>query len=375
MTGSLRLGKVFGIDISVHISWFIVLVLLTWSLANSWFPQFSADWPTSTYWIVAFISALLLFTCVLIHELAHALVARAHGLRVKGITLFVFGGIAHIDEEIKRPGVEFQIAIAGPLASFLLAGAAFLLALPLRGSSTPGMAILVYLAVTNLLLGIFNLIPGYPLDGGRVLHSIIWKVTGNLQRSIRLAALVGQGWGYLFILLGLTEFFIGNAVGGLWIAFIGWFLLSAAHTTSRQVVAQSVLQGVSVAQVMNSQPVVVPANISLQKLVDEYFLPLSIRAAPVTQGEYLTGLISLSDIGRVERERWSSTPVGHVMRPTEQTYMANPEQPLQDVFQQMVARDINQVPVTQDGRLVGLLNRESIMRYLDIRQRLHEGKQ
>jgi CBS domain-containing protein len=295
-------------------------------------------------------------------------------LTVRGITLFVFGGVAQIDQEMKRPGVEFQVAIAGPIVSFLLAGAAFLLALPLWGRSAPGVAVLVYLATTNLLLGLFNLIPGYPLDGGRVLHAIIWKVTGNIQRSIRMASLVGQGCGYLLILLGLTEFFIGNTIGGLWTAFIGWFLLSAAQTSRTHDVLQSALQGVSVAQVMNPQPVTVPANISLQRLVDEYFLPHSIHAAPVTQGDYLVGLISLTDIGRIERERWSSTPVGHVMRLSEQTYTTTPEQPLQDVFQEMVARNINQVPVTQDGRLVGLLSRESIMRSLDIHQHLQAEK-
>lgn len=374
MASSLRLGNLFGIDISVHISWFIVLVLLTWSLTSRWFPQFLTGLPTSSYWIMGVISTLLLFVCVLIHELAHALVARTHGLTVRGITLFIFGGIAQIDQEMKRPSVEFQVAIAGPIASFLLAGAAFLLALPLWGRSAPGVAILVYLATTNLLLGVFNLIPGYPLDGGRVLHAIIWKVTGNIQRSIRMTSWVGQGCGYFFILLGLTEFFMGNAIGGLWTAFIGWFLLIAAQTSRTQVVLQSALQGVSVAQVMNPQPVTVPANISLQKLVDEYFLPHSIHAAPVTQGDYLVGLISLPDIGRVERERWSYTPVGHVMRLSEQTYSITPEQPLQDVFREMVARNINQVPVAQDGRLVGLLSRESIMRYLDIHQSLQANK-
>jgi Zn-dependent protease len=244
MASSLRLGKLFGIDISVHISWFIVLVFLTWSLASRWFPQFLTGLPSSTYWIIGFISALLLFVCVLIHELAHAMVARVHGLTVRGITLFLFGGIAQIDQEMKRPSVEFQVAIAGPIVSFLLASVAFLLALPLWGRSAPGVAVLVYLATTNLLVGLFNLIPGYPLDGGRVLHAIIWKITGNIQRSIRMASLVGQGCGYLLILLGLAEFFIGNAIGGLWTALIGWFLLSAAQTSRTHVVLQSALQGV-----------------------------------------------------------------------------------------------------------------------------------
>lgn len=241
---------------------------------------------------------------------------------------------------------------------------AFLLAWPLRGSSASAEAVLDYLAVSNLVLGAFNLLPGFPLDGGRILHSIIWRVTGNFEKSTRIASTVGQPFAYLFILLGIVEFFIGNFFNGLWIAFIGWFLLSAAQSTRSQVERQSTLQSVTVSQVMNPHPEAVPANISLQKLVDEYFLPRDLRSAPVTQGEYLAGLITLTDIVRVGRERWSSTPVGHVMRGLQQVHVATPEQPLQAVLQMMDTQDINQVPVVTDGRLVGLLSRESIIRYL-----------
>jgi Zn-dependent protease len=282
MPGSLRLGKIAGIDIYAHLSWFIILVLLTWSLATGWFAQAFPGWVTTTYWIAAFISALLLFVCVLTHELAHALVARASGLIVRNITLFIFGGVAHIEEDMQRPGVEFRVTIAGPVASFLLAVVAFLLALPLRGSNASTEAVLDYLAVANLLLGGFNLIPGFPLDGGRILRSIIWKVTGDCKKSMHIASSVGQACAYLFILLGIIEFFMGNFFNGLWTVFIGWFLLNAAQTANTQVELQSALQGVSVSQVMNPRPVTVPANISLQKLVDEHFLPLGLRAAPVT---------------------------------------------------------------------------------------------
>ncbi len=375
MPGSFRLGKLAGITVSVHLSWFIILVLLTWSLARDWFPQFFTGWSTGTYWLAAFISTLLLFLGVLAHEMAHAQVARAYGLTVKGITLFVFGGVADIAEEVKRPGVEFQIALVGPLASLGLAGVAFLLALPFRESSAPTEAILEYLVVSNLLVGVFNLIPGFPLDGGRILRSMIWKRTGNFQKATRIASFVGQGCGYVFILVGVLTFFWGDFFDGLWLAFIGWFLLSAAQTTHADVLLRSTLQGVTVSQVMETQPVTVPANISVQKLIDEYFLPHRLSAAPVTQGEYLSGLITLSDIARMERERWSYIPVGHVMRLLEQIAVATPEQPLQEVLQEMVARNINQVPVVQDGRLVGLLSRESIVRNLQVRQSLQGEKQ
>lgn len=374
MPGSLRFGNIAGINIYAHLSWLIILVLLTWSLANDWFAQLFSGWSTATYWIVAFVSTLLLFICVLAHELAHALIAQRSGLTVKHITLFIFGGVAHIEEEMQRPGVEFRVALAGPIASFLLATLAFLLAWPLRGSNAAAEAVLDYLAVTNFLLGAFNLIPGFPLDGGRILRSIIWKMTGNFKKSTRIASFVGQAGGYLFILLGIVAFFTGNFFNGLWVAFIGWFLLSAAQTANSQVELQSTFRGVSVAQVMNTRPLTVPANISLQKLVEEYFLPLGLRSAPVTWGDYLAGLISLSDFARVARERWPYTPVGHVMRLLDQVTTATPAQPLLEVLHVMGTQDINQVPVVEDGRLVGLVSREEIIRYLQVHQSVGDEK-
>ena len=370
MPGSFRLGKIAGIDIYAHLSWFIVLVLLTWSLASGWFVQLFPGWSIPTYWITAFISALLLFVCVLLHELAHSLVAQVHGLTVKNITLFIFGGVATIEEEMKRPGIEFQIAVVGPITSLFLAAIAFLLAWPLRGSNSPTEAVLDYLAASNLLLGVFNLIPGLPLDGGRVLRSIAWKITGNIQKSTRIASYAGQAMGFVFILLGIAAFFTGNFFNGLWSIFIGWFLLNAAQTANTRILLQNTLQGVSVDKVMDPRPVAVPANISLQKLVDEYFVPQGLQAAPVVRGEYLAGLITLTDIARVERERWAYTPVGHVMRLLEQVYVTTPEQPLHDLLEVMVTRGINQIPVVQDGRLVGLLGRESILRYLQVQESL-----
>ncbi len=370
MPGSFRLGKIAGIDIYAHLSWFIVLVLLTWSLASGWFVQLFPGWSTPTYWITAFISALLLFVCVLLHELAHSLIAQVHGLTVKNITLFIFGGVATIEEEMKRPGIEFQIAVVGPITSLFLAAIAFLLAWPFRGSNSPTEAVLDYLAASNFLLGVFNLIPGLPLDGGRVLRSIAWKITGNIQKSTRIASYAGQAMAFVFILLGIAAFFTGNFFNGLWSIFIGWFLLNAAQTANMQILLQNTLQGVSVDKVMNPRPVAVPANISLQKLVDEYFVPQGLQAAPVVQGEYLAGLITLTDIARVGRERWAYTPVGHVMRLLEQVYITTPEQPLHDLLEVMVTRGINQIPVVQDGRLVGLLSRESILCYLQVRESL-----
>ena len=370
MPGSFRLGTFAGIDIYINYSWLIILVFLIWSLATNWFAVLDPGWSPALYWITATIAALLLFASVLLHELAHSVVARARGLSVKNITLFIFGGVSNIEQEPKSPGVEFQVAIVGPLVSILLGGLAFLLLLPLRGSNTPVAATLGYLAITNVVLGVFNLVPGFPLDGGRVLRSIVWRISGSLRTATRAATLTGQVIAYLFILVGIWLFFGGNVFNGIWIGFIGWFLLSSAQSANSQVMLQSMFQGVKVAEVMIPDPVTVPANISLQKLVDDYFLPRGLRSALVVQGEQLAGLITLGDIRHTPREQWTQTPVGSIMIPLERLHAVSPQQNLNDVLPLMVGGDVNQLPVTQDGRVVGVVTREAIMRYLEVRRGL-----
>ncbi len=239
MPGSFRLGTFAGIDIYINYSWLIILVFLIWSLATNWFAVLYPGWSPALYWITSTIAALLLFVSVLLHELAHSVVARARGLSVKNITLFIFGGVSNIEQEPKSPGVEFQVAVVGPLVSILLGGLAFLLLLPLRGSNNPVAATLGYLAITNVVLGVFNLVPGFPLDGGRVLRSIVWRISGSLRTATRAATLTGQVIAYLFILVGIWLFFGGNVFNGIWIGFIGWFLLSSAQSANSQVMLQS----------------------------------------------------------------------------------------------------------------------------------------
>lgn len=370
MPGSLRIGQIAGIDIYINVSWIIILVLLTWSLAVSWFPAIYPGWSVATYWITSLIASILLFVSVLLHELAHSVVARARGLPVHDITLFIFGGISNIEQEPTSAGVEFQMAVVGPVVSILIGIVCFLLLLPIRGLNSPVAGILGYLAITNVSLGIFNLIPGFPLDGGRVLRSIIWKVNGSLRKATRAATVVGEVIAYLFILAGIWLFFTGDLIGGIWIGFIGWFLLSSARAANSQVMLQSMFRGVPVSQVMNPAPVTVPANISLQKLVDEYFLPHGLRSALVMQGDQLAGLVTLSDIRHVPREQWEQTPVGYAMIPLDRLHVVYPQQNLNDVMPLMAGQDVNQLPVVQDGRLVGVLSRDSIMRYLEIRRNL-----
>ena len=227
-----------------------------------------------------------------------------------------------------------------------------------------------YLAVTNILLGVFNLIPGFPLDGGRVLHSIVWRLTGNMRQATRVAALTGQFIAYLFILLGIWIFFAGSIVDGIWLGFIGWFLLSAAQSANAQGMLTSVLRGVTVGEVMNPKPTTVPANISLQQLVDAYFLPGGLRYALVMQADHLVGLMTLSDIRHIPRERWGQVPVSQAMIPVERLHVVTPQQSLSDMLPLMAGRDVNQLPVVQNGALVGILSRDAIVQYLEVRRGL-----
>jgi CBS domain-containing protein len=291
-------------------------------------------------------------------------------LPVKNITLFIFGGVSNIQQEPTSPGVEFQMAVVGPVVSLLIGFVAFLLQLAVRGSNSPLQGIFFYLAVTNILLGIFNLIPGFPLDGGRVLRSIVWKASGSLRRATRVATIVGQIIAYLFILWGIWLFFNGNVLNGVWIGFIGWFLLSSAQSANSQVMLESMFRGVTVGEVMNTKPTTVPANISLQRLVDEYFLPYGLRSALVMQADQLAGLITLSDIRHVPREQWGQVPVGHAMVPLDRLHVVQPQQSLNEVLPLMAGRDVNQLPVVQNGVLVGVLSRDAIVRFLEVRRGL-----
>jgi Zn-dependent protease/CBS domain-containing protein len=370
MPGSLPIGKIAGIEIDINVSWIVILVLLTVSLATGWFRQLYPGWSTATYWLIAFLSSLLLFVSVLLHELAHSLVARRRGLPVKSITLFIFGGASNIEREPPSPGIEFQLAFVGPLTSILVGVICFLLQVPLRGSNSPLEGILFYLAVSNLLLGVFNLIPGFPLDGGRVLHSIIWKLTGSMRQASRVATITGQVIAYLFILIGIWLFFAGDILDGIWFGFIGWFLLGAAQSANAQGMLTSVLRGVTVGEVMNPNPTTVPADISLQHLVDASFLPGGLRYALVMQGEKLVGLITLSDIRHIPREQWGQVPVGTTMIPLSRLYVATPQQSLSDVLPLLAGRNVNQLPVVDHGTLVGVLSRDAIVGYLEVRRSL-----
>jgi Zn-dependent protease/CBS domain-containing protein len=308
---------------------------------------------------------------VLLHELGHSFTARSLGLPVNTITLFIFGGVSSLTEEPKTPRIEFLVTIAGPLVSLALALVFYVLHAAVNGGgSSEVIAVLGYLASVNLILGIFNLIPAYPLDGGRVLHSIIWAVTGSTGRATRSAATVGRFFAYLFIAGGVAEAFVfGQFVSGLWLAFIGWFLSNAAGSSYQQAVMDQGLRGVDVGDVMDGIPPSVPPATPVQLLVTNHFLDANHRAVPVQDSDgTLLGLATLSDLRHLAQKDWSTTPVSQIMTSAQELHTVAPTDDLRKAIQLMAEHRYYQLPVTDQGRLVGVLDRDHIVQYLNRRQ-------
>lgn len=364
MSSSLSLGRIVGTRVAVHLSWLIVLVLLTASLATGWFPILVPGLSAPAAWAVSGLVTLLLLASVLAHELAHTFVARRRGLSVESITLFVFGGISDLEQDPTSADVEFQMALIGPATNLLIGGIAALLGF-IVGTTAPLVAATFNcLAFANLVLALFNLIPGFPLDGGRLLRSLVWKKTGNIGTATYWAALVGQIAAYLFILVGIWQFFAGSLLWGIWLGFTGWFMLQADNVARTQEMVESLFGKLPVGEVMRPVSLNVPPDVSLQELVDVYLLPHGLRAVPVVEDEQLLGLIALSSIRPIPREQWSNTLVRQAMLPLAQLHVASPEQSLNEALSVMVRHDINQIPVVRGNHIVGMVSRENILHLL-----------
>jgi Zn-dependent protease/CBS domain-containing protein len=362
-TGSIRLGKIFGIPVGIDYSWFLVFILFTWTFAVGYFPAEFTNWSTAEYWIVGAITALMLFVSVLLHELGHSLVALGYKIPVKNITLFIFGGISQISEEPVSALSEFWITVVGPIVSFVLAGIFLLLSL-ITSSFAPLYAIVKYLAYINAILGLFNLIPGFPLDGGGVLMSIIWGVTHNRHRALMIASGVGSFIAYLFIIYGVFQLFSGSLINGLWIAFIGWFLVSASRGQIQQERIKGLLAGHTVSEVMSQAYTIVQANTSLQSLMDDHILASSRRSYIVERGEEVVGLLTLHHLRGVPKEQWSTTTVEQVMIPCAKWKDLTLDTELWDAVEEMDRDGVNQLPVMTDGHIEGMLSRDDIISFL-----------
>jgi Zn-dependent protease/CBS domain-containing protein len=387
MRNGLRIGRIFGINIFIDWSWLLIFVLVSWNLASG-FAQVHPTWGAGSTWTVAIVAALLFFASVLAHELAHAVAAKAQGMQVRNITLFLFGGVSNIQQEPPSPRAEFVMAIVGPLTSIvlgfvllfaagastrLLAGAAANPGVAFLSSLDPVTTILLWLGPINILLGIFNLIPGFPLDGGRVLRAALWAATDSFRKATIWASWVGRIVAWLLIFVGIAMIFgaaipfLGTGfVSGLWLVFIGWFLSSAAIQSEQQVVLHDMLEGVPTSRLMRSNvPTVTPAT-SVGELVYHYVMGTDERAFPVLEGDRLVGLVTLEDIRKVPRETWDAATVAEIMTPADQIVSVAPQSDASDALDKLLQRDVRQLPVIYDGHLVGLLRRRDIVRWLQL---------
>lgn len=385
MKSSFRLFRIAGIDIGVHYSWLFIFVLITWSLAEGIFKVFVPGYATYVYWIMGVLAALLLFLSVLLHELAHSLVAKSREMSVSSITLFILGGVSNLEEEPGQPMVEFSMAIVGPLTSFVLAVIFWGIASAINGTllspgaliggteiDTPLEAIIGYLGYINMLLAIFNLLPGFPLDGGRVLRSIIWSATGSLVRATNIAAFVGRLFGWGFIALGIFSVITGNLfgfVGGLWIAFIGWFLSSAADSSRKEVNLRELLGGKKVRDIMGTNPETVTPGTTVEEVVTGIFDQRHGRAVPVCSGGKLAGIVTISDVRGLPREKWTMTTVGEIMT-RQPLYTISPDEEVNNALKMVAQHDVNQLLIERDGQCAGLLSRADILRYIQLLQDL-----
>jgi Zn-dependent protease len=369
MKGSLSLGRILGIPIQLHVSWFLVAILITWSLAVGYFPQANPGWTPSTYWLVGFGASILFFASVLLHELGHSVLALREKVPVKSITLFIFGGVARIGREPETAGAEFRIAIAGPLTSLGLSALFWVLGTVLAGFDVVA-APLVYLARINLLLALFNMIPGFPLDGGRVLRAVIWAWHGSFRKATRWAAMSGQAIAFLFIGFGVLQFIAGGLANGLWLAFIGWYLHGAARSSYQQVLLRDQLSGIKASSLAIERCLPVPGDLRLDRLVDEHILRDGQRCFLVTDSDDPQGLITLQDVRSVSLRQRDELTTRQVMRPMQTMLMADAEEDAWSLLQRMGEEDVEQLPLAENGRLLGLLTRESLMKHLRLRAEL-----
>ena len=365
----LPLFKIAGIQIRLDLSWFIIFALVGISLSAGYFPQRFPGQPPLHYWIAGLVATLCFFGSILVHELAHSLMAMRSGIQIPEITLFIFGGISRLSEEAKDAKTEFKIAIVGPLASFALALIFWAIHRGLQTDS-PSLATEVfrYLAWINLAVGIFNLIPGFPLDGGRVLRAILWHRSGSLTQATRTSADIGKGFAVILMVFGGLQIFTGALIGGLWLIFIGMFLRGMAEGGYQEVAMRQSLAGVSVQEIMIDDVVSVPPDLSLEHLVHDYFLRYGYHAFPVVQDGKVLGLISIPQMRAIAEEQRQHMTVEDAMLPLEARMIVTPNTSLIDALKRMTQEELNQLLVMQDVALQGIVTKAGVLRFLEIKR-------
>lgn len=371
MAKGIKLFRVLGIQVSIDYTWFIVFVLFAWSLAFGYFPFHYPGMERSTYLLMGLVSSLLLFSCVLVHELSHSYTANRLGLDISEITLFIFGGLARLTKEPDDAWVEFRIAVAGPAASIVLAAVFYAISSLIPATAYPvASAITRYLYMINLVLAVFNMIPGFPLDGGRVLRALWWMKTGDVEKATVVASRIGKGFAILLIMLGFFQLATGNFVGGLWSVFIGVFLQQAAQSGYQQLLIKKALEGVKVRDVMSKGVVTLEEGMTLSKVVDDFFFRYHYASFPVVSEGKTVGILTLNSVKGVEKERWADTPVKEVMyRLTPEDFLS-PEDGALLAMTKLSESPIGRFPVLDKGELVGIISRSDIMRTMEFRAAL-----
>jgi Zn-dependent protease len=371
---SFKLFTLFGFEVKIDLSWIIIAVLVTWSLAAGFFPYLYKDFSTETYWAMGVIGALGLFLSVILHEFSHSLVARRLGLPMKGITLFIFGGVAEMSDEPPNAKVEFLMAIAGPLSSLAIAGVCYLIYLGATsaGWPLPVIGVIYYLAYINVLLAIFNILPAFPLDGGRVLRSILWGIKQDLRWATRVSAAVGSAFGILLIVLGVLQFIRGNFIGGLWLFLIGLFIRNAAQMSYQQVLVRNALKGEPVRRFMNPHPVTAPGSISVEQLVEDYIYKYHHKMFPVVDDGHLAGCISTRQIKEVPRENWSQETVGRLASQCSLENTISPDTDALKALSMMNQTGNSRLLIVEGDKLLGVLTLKDMMKFLSLKVELEQ---
>jgi len=370
LRGGIPLGKIFGISIRLNYTWFIVFALVTWSLSTDYFPLAFPDWNWSTSLIAGIVTSLLFFGSVLAHELMHSIVAQRLGIPVRSITLFILGGVSEITEEPKRPIDELRIALAGPLTSLVLAGLFYVVLLWADPRYDFASAITFWLCWINISLAVFNLIPGFPLDGGRVLRSILWWRNQDLRRATRTASNIGRGLGYLFIFGGVFFIFQGLWLNGLILALIGWFLENTAAGSYQQVALMDMLNGHTAQEVMTRDCPSISPELTIDTLVNEHVLTMGRRCFPVTVDSRVLGVVTLRDIRELPRSQWTTKKVSEIMTPYRNLKSVSPDEDLITVLKVLTEADINQVLVLNNGNIDGIISRDNLLSFIKLRGEL-----
>jgi Zn-dependent protease/predicted transcriptional regulator len=374
MKGSFKIGKIKGIQIEVNASWFVIFALVTYTLASGYFPVYYPNFDSTTRWVSSSVIALLFFFSVLLHELSHSLVSLKLGMPVKSITLFIFGGIAQIEKEPDEPMKELKMAIAGPAMSIFLFGLFLLLSIIFKNFGAPEAAVvsLDYLSTINLSLAIFNLVPAFPLDGGRVLRAIVWRFTGNLQKATRIASAMGSIFGYFLIAFGVLLLLSNYIINGIWLVFIGWFINQMSKESYQSMMLSDIFDKINIRDFMTGKVVTVDRSVSVQELVDNYFYKYKFAVFPVIQDGRVIGIVSAAKVKQLETGARSQTTVGSITTPLSDNLIVSPDDVVSTAMTRLRSNGIGRVLVLDQDNLLGIVSNTDILHYLWIRNQINK---